>query len=140
MKNRVLAILSLLSLLAIAGTAHAQTLTFKAHVPFSFVVGNQTLPPGTYQVQRLLGRPAAADQIGMIVVRSADPRVYKAVVTNLAREGSGDSSQLVFASHAGQRYLSEVHLAGEKSEQIPNVAPESELAEFDVIHCEPTGA
>ncbi len=38
-------------------------------VPFPFVVGNQTLPAGTYQVQRLLGQPVEADQVGMVVIR-----------------------------------------------------------------------
>jgi hypothetical protein len=111
------------------GKAQAQTMTFKAHVPFPFVVGNQTLPAGTYQIQRLLGRPVEADQVGMIVIRSTDPRVYKAVVTNLVRRspGSRSSSQLMFANHASQRYLSEVGIEGEKGHQIPNVSPESEL-------------
>jgi len=54
------------------GRAHAQTVTFIAHVPFPFVVGNQTLPPGIYQVQRLMGRPAETDQIGVIVVRRTE--------------------------------------------------------------------
>jgi hypothetical protein len=134
MKNRVIAILFVVGLLAVVGKAHAQTMTFKTHVPFPFVVGNQTLPAGTYQIQRLLGRPGEADEIGMIVVRSTDPRVYKAVVTNLTHQslGSGSSSQLVFARHAGQRYLWEVRLEGEKGHQIPNVSPESELVGFQV--------
>jgi hypothetical protein len=129
MKNRVIAILFVLGLLAIAGNAHAQTVSFKTNIPFSFVLGNQTLPAGTYQVQRLLGRPGAADEIGMIVVRSTIPRVYKAVVTNLVRRspGSRSSSQLMFANHASQRYLSEVRIEGEKGHQIPNVFAESEL-------------
>ena len=128
MKHRVIATLVVfLGLLAVAGNAHAQTVTFKTRVPFPFVVGNQTLPAGTYQIQRLLGRPGEADEIGMIVVRSTDPRVYKAVVTNFAHQslGLGSSSGLVFARHAGQRYLSEVRIQGEKSHQIPNVFRES---------------
>jgi len=125
------------------GRAHAQTVTFIAHVPFPFVVGNQTLPPGIYQVQRLMGRPAETDQIGVIVIRSTDPRVYKAVVTNLVRHSAGSGSggaHLVFARQAGQHYLSELRIGGEKEHQIPNVAPESEVVEFDVLECAETGA
>ncbi|MFZ0865004.1 MAG: hypothetical protein ABR881_30120 [Candidatus Sulfotelmatobacter sp.] len=134
MKHRVIATLFVLGLLAVAGNAHAQTITFKAHVPFPFVLGNQTLPAGTYQVQRLLGRPREADQVGMIVMRSTIPRVYKAVVTNLVRQplDSNSSSQLVFANRGGQHYLAEVHMQGEKNHQIPNVSRESELARPDV--------
>jgi len=133
MKKRVIAVLFGLSLLAFAGEVQAQTITFKVQVPFSFVVGNQTLPAGSYQVQRLLGRPGEADEVGMIVMRSTDPRVYKAVVTNLVRQplDSDNISHLVFASHAGQHYLFAVHIKGEKVHQIPNVSRQSERAGFD---------
>lgn len=122
--------------------ARVQTVTFRVYVPFAFVVGNQMLPAGVYQVQRLMGRPAKADETGMIVVRSIESRVYKAVVTNLGWHppASGSHAQLVFAHHGGQRYLSELRIAGEKGQEVPNVARESELVEFDVLECEETGA
>jgi len=142
MKHPVIAILFVFGLLAVSGSAHAQTLTsnghvqtmtFKADVPFPFVLGNQTLPAGTYQIQRLLGRPAEADEVGMIVVRGASPGLYKAVVTNLVRQsaGSPSSSHLLFATRAGQRYLSEVRIEGEKDHQIPKVSPGSDLVGFN---------
>ena len=133
MKKRVIAVVFGLSLLAFAGEGQPQTLTFKMQVPFPFVVGNQTLPAGTYQVQRLLGRPVEADQVGMIVIRSINPQLYKAVVTDLVRPSpsSRNSSQLVFANHAGRRYLSGVRIEGEKGHQIPNVSHESELVGSD---------
>jgi hypothetical protein len=133
MKKRVIAVVFGLSLLAFAGEVQAQTITFKVKVPFPFVVGNQTLPAGTYQIQRLLGRPVEADQVGMIVIRSSNPRLYQAVVTNLVHRspGSRSSSELVFANHAGQCYLSGVRIEREKDHQIPNVSPESELVGSD---------
>ncbi|MFZ1140824.1 MAG: hypothetical protein WAN76_16685 [Candidatus Sulfotelmatobacter sp.] len=134
MKKRVIAVLFGLSLLAFVGEVQAQTTTFKVQVPFPFVVGNQTLPAGTYQIQRLLGRPREADEIGIIVVRSSAPRLYKAVVTDLVRLplDSNSSSQLVFANRGGQHYLAEVHVQGEKNHQIPNVSRELELARSNV--------
>jgi hypothetical protein len=124
------------------GKVRAQTMTFRAYVPFPFAVGNQTLPAGVYQVQRLMGRPAETDEIGIIVVRSIESRVYKAVVTNLVPQplDSRSSTQLVFARRSSQRYLAELRIAGEKRHEVPNVAPESELVEFDVLECEETGA
>lgn len=112
------------------GRVAAQTSTFRAYVPFPFVVANQILPAGTYQIQRLMGRPVEGEQVGMIVVRSSDRGVYKAVVTNLVPqplEPPGDS-HLVFARHASKRYLSEVRIQGEKGHRIPNVSRELELA------------
>ena len=55
------------------------------------------------------------------------------MVTNLVHPslGSRTRSQLVFARHAGQRYLSEVRVEGEKSHQIPNVSSEPELVGFN---------
>lgn len=133
MRNQAVTILVVLGALAVAAHAQAQTTTFKARVPFPFVVGNQTLPAGIYQVQRLLGRPVEADQVGMIVIRSTDPRVYKAVVTNLVRQPveARSSSHLVFANRAGRHYLSEVHVQGEKDHQIPNLSHELKLAGSD---------
>jgi len=105
----------------------AQTSTFRAYVPFPFVLANQTLPAGTYQLQRLLGKSLETDEIGVIVVRGADPGVYKAVVTNLLPQPPDllSNSQLVFARHAGQRYLTEVRFEGEKGHHIPNAPGES---------------
>jgi hypothetical protein len=148
MKKRVIAVVFGLSLLAFAGAGQPQTLIFEVQVPFPSVVGNQTLPAGAYQVERLLRRPVEADQVGMIVIRSIDPRLYKAVVTNLVRRspGSRSSSRLVFANHDGRRYqsrrkapafrrgeyqLSGVRIEGEKGHQIPNAAHESELVGSD---------
>ena len=54
MKNRVFSILCVLAVLAVAGKAQEQTMPFKVHVPFQFVVGNQTFPAGTYQFHSLL--------------------------------------------------------------------------------------
>jgi hypothetical protein len=118
------------------GKVHAQTTTFKGYVPFPFVVGNRAFPAGIYQIQRLLGRPADTDEIGVIAVRNDNfpiVPVYGAVVTNLIKQppDSRSSPQLVFARRAGRHYLSEVRIAGEKGHRIPNTAPESELAGFD---------
>jgi hypothetical protein len=41
MKKRVIAVVFGLSLMAFAGDGQPQTLTFKAQVPFPFVVGNR---------------------------------------------------------------------------------------------------
>jgi hypothetical protein len=133
MKNQVLVVLLVLSSLVFAANAHAQTMTFKARVPFPFVIGNQTLPAGNYQIQRLLGRPGEGDQIGMIVIRGTERGVYKAVVTELAPQPDEPrgGSQLVFAKRAGQHYLSEVYVQGEKDQHIPNVSQEPELVGSD---------
>ena len=120
------------------GTVQGQTTTFKAYVPFSFMVGNRTLPSGTYRVQRLLGHPGAADEVGLIVLRSADHSVYAPVVTLLGPQtaGSNSHSQLVFASRSGQHRLSEVLIGGETAHRIPAASGDSELANSDAPRVE----
>jgi len=116
------------------GRVRKQTMVLRAHVPFPFVVGNQTLPAGIYQVERLMGKPAEGDQVGIIVLRGADSPIYKALVTNLASPPlalSGGASQLVFERHEGTAYLSEVQIAGEKKHQISTANPESERAQLE---------
>jgi hypothetical protein len=83
-----------------------------------------------------MGRPAETDEIGIIVVRNNDfPIVpsYRAVVTHLVQQpvDSRGGAQLVFTRDAGQHYLSEVRIVGEKGHRIPNVAPEPELVGLD---------
>jgi len=116
----------------------ANTATFTTSVPFPFVVGNQILPAGSYQIQRLLGHPNHADEIGMIVVRSADPRIYKAVVTMLVENSSPshDNPRLVFTVIANQHYLAEVWMKGEKSQAIPGALAQSDAFGADAPRSE----
>ncbi len=55
MKISILAALGAAMVSLVAYPALAQVSTFEATVPFPFIVGNHTLPEGTYTVQRLMG-------------------------------------------------------------------------------------
>jgi hypothetical protein len=50
MKRQAFSLISLLTLLLVAGSAIAQTVHVRADIPFNFAVGNKTLPAGTYDV------------------------------------------------------------------------------------------
>lgn len=52
MKRQAYSLVSLLSLLLVAGSAIAQTVHVRGDIPFKFAVGNKTLPAGTYDIQR----------------------------------------------------------------------------------------
>ena len=110
-----------------------KTTTFKTYVPFEFVTGNQTLPSGTYQIQRLMGRPGDADEFGMIVVRNADARVYKAVVTRLGGDvsDSHDNGRLVFTLLVDQHYLAEIRMDNERGHEIPAAVSQSDAVGSD---------
>jgi len=50
MKRQAFSLVSLLSLLLVAGSAIAQTVHVRGNIPFNFAVGNKTFPAGTYDV------------------------------------------------------------------------------------------
>ena len=108
--------------------AHAQVSAFEATVPFPFVVGNRALPSGTYTVQRLMGKPRSASSLGIIVLKAADHRVYKVIVTDTRDQhhvASTKDSRLIFTSYQGKEYLNQVWVAGDEiAHQLENVPSE----------------
>jgi hypothetical protein len=116
--------------------ALAQVSTFRANIPFPFVVGNQTLPPALYVVQRFLGKPKAAklkpgtpeasNDMGVIVMKANDRHVYKVIVTEPGEDRQAvrsEGSRLVFTSFKGKQYLNRIWVAGDAvAHQLPSIA------------------
>ena len=50
MKRQAFSLVSLLTLLLVAGSAFAQTVHVRGNIPFNFAVGNKSFPAGTYDV------------------------------------------------------------------------------------------
>lgn len=72
-------------------------------VPFDFVVGNRTMPAGSYRFQIVFGSPRQNDTVGVLAVRSLDGRYYASTLTSVAAGNApADGPKLVF-SHAGDR-------------------------------------
>src|SRR5215468_2914922 len=53
MKRQAFSLVSLLSLLLVAGSAIAQTVHVRADIPFNFAVGNKTYPAGKYTIRTI---------------------------------------------------------------------------------------
>lgn len=88
-------------------------LRFQAQVPFHFVVGNQTLPPGTYIVQRLTGK--ILDSTGVVVIKTSNDRIYRAVITHRKPERrAGTVSAIRFSTIQGRHYLGQICVAGDR--------------------------
>ena len=104
----------------------AQVSAFKATVPFPFVVGHQTLPAGTYIVQRFLGKPKTANDLGIIVIKASDQHVYKVIVTaSSEKRRAANGSSLIFTSFKDKQYLNRVWVAGDAvAHQLANIPPE----------------
>jgi hypothetical protein len=98
----------LVTLVLVAGFAFAQPAQ-KVSVPFKFMAGSSTLPPGTYY----FATQASATRME---VRDASQKVVSMipVITRLAKTSSkaAGSTRLVFDTMGEERYLSEVWMAG----------------------------
>ena len=124
MKKQALALLTMFMAMLASGSAFAQANTFRAEVPFAFVVGNQELPAGSYQFERLLGKPSSQDSIGMLAVRNPERHIYKVVITSLsdAESEKPAAAKLRFRRHDGQSYLEQVSIAGDARSQVLRAA------------------
>ncbi len=133
MKTRFVIAIAVVLLVGLTeGASREQRACFRADVPFEFVIGRYTLPPGQYIFERLLGKAKAQDSIGILVVRSADSHIYRAIVTAMGSQrmdaGSSDS-KLMFTRHESRHYLDRVWLAGDEvAHVLPNVPREAMVA------------
>ena len=78
--------------------AHAQAVEFK--VPFDFIVGNQTLPTGTYRVSQAAGN--------VLLIRSRDgssAALTSTFATDVRKPAGG---QIVFNRYGNRYFLHEV--------------------------------
>lgn len=105
--KRILAIaLVLSSTQFVAGTASAQQYRVKATVPFSFAVGDFTVPAGTYTIDSTWNSP------DVLVLRNWDKDV-KIVATGRANQSNpGRVSALVFHKYGTQYFLSQIRSEG----------------------------
>ena len=124
-KLKRVAVIGLLAFCLPAVSTQAQVSSFRVAVPFPFVVGTQTLPSGTYVVQRYLGQPRHADDTGVIVMKANNHHIYKVIVTGASEQRKAaklEGSRLVFTSFQGKQYLNRVLVAGDPvAHQLANV-------------------
>lgn len=134
MKKRNLAAVALLMIALMTLQSPAQVSAFQVAVPFSFVVGAQTLPAGSYVVQRYLGKPRNTENTGLIVIRADDRHIYEVILTGSGQEpesARGETSHLVFTRFNGKQYLNWVCIAGDGiAHQLKNI-PTDVAASFE---------
>ena len=113
MKNSILA--GMLFVFGVLTTANALQARppekATVNVPFSFAVGNQVLPPGSYQIEMLMRSKPGQDRIEVITIRGLERYAYAAVVTSLDRADAG-RPRLTFRSNGKTPELTEVDITG----------------------------
>src|SRR5579864_969798 len=108
MKRQAFSLISLLSLLLVAGSAIAQTVHVRANIPFNFAVGSKTLPAGTYDIGTIdnvntkILRLQARDGDSSMVVNSNDAETLN----------PADESKLVFNQYGNRYFLSQIWVNG----------------------------
>ena len=124
MKRQAVSLISLLSLLLVAGSAIAQTIRVRADIPFSFAVGSKTLPAGTYDLGTI------SDDTKMLQLRARNGNTGMTVVSNAAENlKPADRTKLVFNRYGDRYFLSQIWLAGEtRGRELPKSNREKEVA------------
>jgi len=125
MKRQAVSLVSLLSLLLVAGSAVAQTVHVRANIPFNFAVGNKTLPAGTYDVGTIDGRDNK-----MLLLQGREGNSSMIVGSNAAENVKpADKTKLVFNQYGSRYFLSEIWVNGAtRGRQLPKTSREKELA------------
>ena len=99
---------------AFAINAKAQTLgsqTIRANVPFSFTVGEKTLPAGVYTVSIL--NPASDRKV--LQIRSEDGHV-SAIIQTVGTKGTlSNSAKLIFHRYGERYFFAKAQLAGDST-------------------------
>jgi hypothetical protein len=106
----VLWVLSLCPSLGFAQTSRHAIAAVK--VPFTFMIANQAFPAGDYEFHSLLNSVAGKDTIDVLVVRSMDGQLYRAIVTHVVGGAKSGRPRVVFTRSGGRAFLSEVWESG----------------------------
>jgi len=118
LKQCVVTVLLLLSLIALpANSVDAQSAyRFKVDVPFQFVLNGQTLPAGTYVIERT--DPAKPN---IVTLKRVDGGVVRVVLTQrVEKDEPSTASSLIFIQRNGKHYLFQVWtVAAMNGNQIP---------------------
>jgi hypothetical protein len=125
MKRQAVSLVSLLSLLLVAGSAIAQTIHVRGDIPFNFVVGSKTYPAGTYEIGTI-----DITNSKTLLLKSRDGSANAMINSNAAESlMPANQTKLVFNRYGNQRFLSQIWVNGEtRGHQLPKSSREKEVA------------
>jgi hypothetical protein len=110
MKKQVLGFSTILSLLLVlTASVHAQSTRGRINIPFSFTVGQKTLPAGEYLIV-----PNRQDSLNIwtLEAKNGNARVVFNTIPVRARQ-TQEETKLVFYKYGDQYFLSQVWTAGD---------------------------
>ena len=102
--------------------ASAQSIKVKATVPFSFIVGQSTLPAGEYTLK-------AMSNGQVLEMRNLDAKITRLVLSNSCESRPASKTKLVFHRYGDQYFLSQIWTEGiDRGHEIPISQREKEIA------------
>ncbi len=122
MKKQILSMVSVLSLMLVAGSAMAQD-RVQANVPFNFTVSRTTMPSGEYVISPIGSGNG-------LLIQSGDKKSVKLVTPNHAEISSpSKTTKLVFHCYGkDQCFLYQIWVEGmRRGQQFPKSALENEI-------------
>jgi|SRR6266850_1172996 len=134
MKKQTLRRFTVLSFLLMltAVTVSAQSERIRVlNIPFSFIVGQKTLPAGEYTVE-----PNRTDSDNVWLVQSKEGHASALFTTNTVRAGeTQEEAKLVFHMYGGQYFLSQIWTAGDATgRELLTPRLERQLAKNAIEH------
>ena len=117
LRQFVITVLLLISFIALVPIVAAQSAyRFKVDVPFPFVLNGQTLPAGTYVIERT--DPAKPN---IVTLRKVNGGIVRVVITQrVEKDEPSTASSLIFIQRKGKHYLFQVWtVAAMNGNQIP---------------------
>jgi len=126
MKNRAFNILAMLAVAALLATplVFAQVEHLTANIPFDFIVGNQTLPAGTYKVA------CSPNGAPTVTLRGVDVKAVHIAITQATRSGKVPAEgKLIFNRYGDSNFLAQVWRPGiHQGNLLPASKTEREMA------------
>ena len=118
-----------ISMIAALAVSASQAETYYASVPFSFVLGNKTVPAGEYVID-----PSAGSDL--VIIKSADHKEgFMVMGTNVTSADYAQQSKLVFHRYGNRYFLPEVWTRGsDAGRRIQPTPEERELEAQGKIH------
>jgi hypothetical protein len=121
---RILALVTLLSTLAVVSVNAQSAGDVRATIPFSFTVGGQTLPAGEYTF-----KSGSVTNHGSMKIDGVRTRSHARALTNAVRTLSTQTeTRLVFRKYGEQYFLTQIWSEGEnQGRQVPESKRERDL-------------
>lgn len=97
------------SRVAQAESGHA----YRVDIPFAFVMGDQTMSPGKYEIQVTAASAFANKNFNILILRNRDGREYKALASGLVQPiASTARAELAFQRYGDRAFFTQLRTHG----------------------------